>query len=266
MFNPKNLLLAALGAFLATTMAFAGEDCSREISLKKHPFSAPQEWVVGKNFTIPEGKSKFYFAGGDVGTKLDAKAAVDCVLAAKAPHESPREFRTHQGEIGSDGKPVSPRTIQVAKLEYGLKKETATGNCCELSCRGLVLEYRKEGFKVKERYSNWSKSRRCSVEYFTFEKWIPDPTVLNFIANDDKTISKITCKNVKTYDQLKNILGDYIQGVKCPDIETEEASIQKNHSVDEDVAVKPSTTDDGTSDAGETKKPTQEKSSGQTTN
>lgn len=258
--------LCALFAFGAA--ASADEDCSREISLKKHPFSAPQEWQVAKNFTIPEGQNKLYFAGGTVGPKLDEKAAAYCKIAAIAPHDNPREFRTHQGETGSDGKTVPTRQIQIAKLEYGIKKKQKTAGCCEYSCQVIINIYRKNGFKLtsRPRTSRWSKARLCNLYDITFERWLPDPSVLNFTASDDKTVSKITCKNVKTYDQLKHMFGDYIQGVKCPDIETEEASVPQKQTIDEDVAVKPSTSADETSDAGETKKSTKNSPSGQTTN
>lgn len=257
----------------AASKAFADyrdRDCSREIKINEPPINSPQDWIVKKNFRLPEGKTSLAFINGKVVTTLDEKAPSYCLLNAKAAHPNPREFRKAPGlNRVADGKeiPIPPRTIHILKGETGKKYETKTDYCDPISCSKLVAKYGGSGYALKSQqctaYAKTPTQKACLRMDLVFEKAMADPTALEFSVSNDKTISNIVCKNVKTYDQLISAFGDYIKGVKCPMIKVDEASAPSKKAVDEDVAIKPGITGDATSDASESKKTTP---SGQTTN
>lgn len=234
--------LSILATLLISAHALGGEECDREFTSKAHPFPPDQNWVVKKNFILPEGKGAVYFKGGSVTESYLLKDEPFCIFKAKSTSNNPREFRSRTPQ-------KMARTINIESMGFETKRVRREVYGVEVGkIEATIKDFNANGYSFSDKIPQLgSNGKVWELVFLRNETNYDQPSFI--VSKDDKTVLKITCPHVKTYNELKAVFGDYLSGIECPVITVEEARKPDPSKVEGDAALKPSTLKDETADA-----------------
>ena len=244
----KTIFIVGMIIQSAAALANTYSDCDQSIDSKTYPFQ-PQSLSVKTPFILKAStdmkkKPEIIFENGVRVEKTTNTKLPRCVIAMKTASDKAREFNKIE-----DGEPRKIEILAMDPPHKGVPGTPVTGvgscRCVSVSsgsceCKGGTgLKYLNDpACKIKKTYDVHEGKRWMDFTYTCLYNSVNLKTERTFIVNkddkSDKSIDRIDCYNVNTYQDLNKAFGQYIEGYQCPEVELEQAY----NGVDEDAAYK----------------------------